>query len=357
LIKKLLLIFLITAGLYFAKEFLIPISIAGILATLFLPFSKWMESKKVPRGLAVFICLLGLLLFIAAIGALIGWQVSALLEDVALIKSKFFEITSKLQQSIFYHFGISLSEQSQLLKNQQSSVTAMIESLAGSLSSVGTGAVLTFVYVYFLLYYRTHIKSFILQLSPSDQLQETEQVILRAANVSQQYLVGMAKMIVCLWIMYGIGFSILGVKNAIFFAVLCGLLEIVPFIGNITGTVITVLVTTVNGGSPAMLGGIVVTYGIVQLIQGWVLESLILGPQVKINPLFTIIALVIGNIIWGIPGIVLAIPLMAMFKILCDHIDSLKPYGFLIGETSSATSTPGFITKIKTWITKIRRKT
>jgi predicted PurR-regulated permease PerM len=316
-----------------------------------------MESKKVPRGLAVFICLLGLLLFIAAIGALVGWQVSALLEDVALIKSKFFEITSKLQQSIFYHFGISLSEQSQLLKNQQSSVTAMIESLAGSLSSVGTGAVLTFVYVYFLLYYRTHIKSFILQLSPSDQQQETEQVILRAANVSQQYLVGMAKMIVCLWIMYGIGFSILGVKNAIFFAVLCGLLEIVPFIGNITGTVITVLVTTVNGGSPAMLGGIVVTYGIVQLIQGWVLESLILGPQVKINPLFTIIALVIGNIIWGIPGIVLAIPLMAMFKILCDHIDSLKSYGFLIGETSSATSTPGFITKIKTWITKIRRKT
>jgi predicted PurR-regulated permease PerM len=74
------------------------------------------------------------------------------------------------------------------------------------------------------------------------------------------------------------------------------------------------------------------TYGIIQFIQGWVLEPLILGRQVKINPLFTILALVFGEIIWGIPGVILAIPITAMLKIVCDHIDALKPYGFLIGE-------------------------
>ena len=81
-----------------------------------------------------------------------------------------------------------------------------------------------------------------------------------------------------------------------------------------------------------LLGSIVIVYGIVQLIQGWILEPLILGPQVKINSLFTIIALVLGELIWGIPGIILAIPLTAMFKIVCDHIEPMKPYGFLIGE-------------------------
>ena len=87
-----------------------------------------------------------------------------------------------------------------------------------------------------------------------------------------------------------------------------------------------------HGASPFMLGGIVVTYGVVQFIQGWFIEPFILGPQVKINPLFTIIALVLGQLIWGIPGIILAIPLTAIVKIMCDHVELLKPYGFLIGE-------------------------
>jgi predicted PurR-regulated permease PerM len=154
-------------------------------------------------------------------------------------------------------------------------------------------------------------------------------------------------MIVCLWIMYGIGFSVIGVENAIFFAVLCGLFEIVPFIGNIAGTTLTVLVTALHGGNPTTLIGIVITYGIVQFIQGWVLEPFIVGSQVKINALFTILALVIGELIWGIPGIILAIPILAIFKILCSHIEPLKPYGFLIGEIETKKSEVGIVEKMK----------
>ena len=188
------------------------------------------------------------------------------------------------------------------------------------------------VYFVFLLYYRNHIKSFLIKLTEKSQQEEMQKIIQKVTSVSQQYLLGLSKMIFLLWVMYGIGFSVLGVQNAIFFAILCGLLEIVPFVGNITGTTLTVLVAAIHGANLELLGGIVIVYGIVQLIQGWILEPLILGPQVKINSLFTIIALVLGELIWGIPGIILAIPLTAMFKIVCDHIESLKPYGFLIGE-------------------------
>jgi predicted PurR-regulated permease PerM len=174
-----------------------------------------------------------------------------------------------------------------------------------------------------------------LKLTTPSQRDEMEQVIYRASHVSQQYLLGLSKMIACLWIMYGIGFSILGVKNALFFAFLCGLFEIIPFVGNITGTSLTVLVSAVQGASLAILGGIVLTYGTVQFIQGWVLEPLILGPQVRINPFATIIALVLGGLLWGIPGVFLAIPLTAIIKIVCDHIESLPPFGFLIGEVNS----------------------
>ena len=165
-------------------------------------------------------------------------------------------------------------------------------------------------------------------------------------NVSQQYLLGLTKMIVCLWIMYGIGFSLVGVKNALFFAILCGLLEIVPFIGNLTGTTLTVLVAIVQGAGLPLVISIIGVYMLVQLIQEWILSPIILGPQVKINAFTTIIALVLGELIWGIAGIFLAIPLIGMFKIVCDHIEALKPYGFLIGEIENKSGS-GLLQRMK----------
>jgi len=213
-----------------------------------------------------------------------------------------------------------------------------MQMMAGSVAYIVTNFILVLAYFVFLLYYRGHLKHFFIKLTPPSRQNEMNQILDKSAHVSQQYLLGLSKMIVCLWIMYSIGFSILGVKNFLFFAILCGILEIVPFVGNITGTTLTVAVAALHGASHYMLAGIIITYGVVQFIQGWFLEPLILGPQVKINPLFTIIALVLGQLLWGIPGILLAIPLSAIFKIICDHIEPLKPYGFLIGEIKNDTS-------------------
>jgi len=352
LIKKIVLLFLIFLGLYFAKEFLIPLVIAGILATLFLPFSKWMESKKVPKGLAALICVVLLLLVITGVFSLLGWQVAELVSDFELIKQKITGVSKTTQQFILHNFGISTEAQTEILKEQKPFFTGVIKSAAGSLTTVFSSFILTLVYIFCMIFYRNHIKKFLIKLSPTAQQKEMELVVSSAAKVSQQYLLGLSKMIVCLWIMYFIGFTILGVKNALFFAVLCGLLEIIPFIGNITGTTLTILVAAVNGASFPMLGGIVVTYGVVQTIQGWLLEPLILGPQVRINPFTTILALIIGNLIWGILGIFIAIPVIAMFKIVCDHVESLKPYGYLIGEVETKKDIPASIEKIKLFLKK-----
>lgn len=334
-LKKLLLLFLFIAGLYFAREFLIPLSVGAVVATLFLPFCRWLEYKKVPRGMAVVFCLLILLLLLSGIGIVLSHQISTLSNDFSILRERSIELINEVQKYIFAHSGISIEKQNQELIKQQPAIALFLKEIAISLPSLLTNLILTLVYILFLLYYRSHIKQFILKFSSESQRVEMEKVIDSVGHVSQQYLLGLSKMIVCLWVMYGVGFSLLGVKNALFFAFLCGLLEIVPFIGNLTGTTITVLVAGVHGGSFLMLAGIIGTYAVIQFIQGWVLEPLIVGSEVKINPLFTIIALVIGGLLWGLPGIFLAIPLMAMLKIVCDHIEPLKPYGFLIGAIES----------------------
>ena len=347
IIKNLLLLFLIIVGLIYAKIFLMPLTIGGILATLFLPFCHWLENRKLPKEIAVLMCFLLLVLIIVSFTFLLGWKVMALTNDVTLLKQKAIDTFTNTQEYIFTHLGISAKQQLEILKSEQPSYSSIMQMVTGSLTSVIKNLVLVLVYFLFLLYYRSHLKNFLLKLSAPSQRGEMEQVIHSATNVSQQYLLGLSKMIVCLWIMYGIGFSILGVKNALFFAILCGLLEIVPFVGNITGTTLTVLISALHGAEYSVLIGIVITYAVVQFIQGWVLEPLILGPHVKINPLFTILALILGELLWGISGIILAIPITAILKIICDHIEPLKPYGFLIGELETEKKDRRFITKIK----------
>jgi predicted PurR-regulated permease PerM len=346
-IKKLLLLFLVIAGLYFGKIFLMPLCFGAVLATLFLPLSNWLQHRKIPKFIAVIICLLTIILVVGGLLSLFGWKISGLIKDVELLKQRAIDSGIKLQMYIFNHFGVSAEQQLQILKKEQPSYANLMQLMAGSVSGFFGNLVLVYIYFIFLLYYRSHIKQFLLKLPTEKNKPEMEKIIQTTTKVSQQYLLGLFKMIVCLWIMYGIGFSILGVEDAIFFAILCGFLEIVPYVGNIVGTVLTVFVAALHGAELSMLGGIVVVYGIVQTIQGWLLEPIILGPQVKINPLFTIFALVIGQLLWGVSGIVLAIPLTAILKIIFDHIEPLKPYGFLVGEIESEKTELGLMKKIK----------
>lgn len=332
LIKRLILLFLIIAGLYYGEEFLMPLCIAGVLATLFLPFCRWMERKKLPKMIAISVCLCTLLGLIFVFISLLGWKLTELINDLALLKFQFTKMGNYVQNYIYNNLNITVKEQLKILKNEQPSYANMLQIMFGSVTHILKNIVLILVYFVFLLVYRNHIKNFIIKLTSPSQQSNMQLILDRSTTVSQQYLIGLAKMIFLLWIMYGIGFCAIGVENAIFFAVLCGLLEIIPFVGNITGTTLTVLVSALHGASFSLLGGIILIYISVQLIQGWVLEPLILGPQVKINPLFTIISLIVGELLWGIPGIVLAIPLTAILKVFCDHYEPLHPYGFLIGE-------------------------
>ena len=331
-IKKLLLLFLVIAGLYLAKAFLMPLCFGGILATLFLPFCNFLQRKKLPKFIAVLVCLLTVLFFLVVMLSLFGWKLSNLIKDVEAFKQHSIELRNHLQTYIFNRFGLSAADQLIILKKEQPSYGDLAQNMAGTVSGLFGNLFLVYIYFIFLLFYRGHIKQFLLKLSDDKNKAEMENIIRTTTQVSQQYLLGLFKMIACLWILYAIGFSILGVPNAVFFAILCGVLEIVPYIGNLIGTLLTVFVAALHGADVTLLGGIVIVYFSIQTFQGWVLEPLILGPQVKINPLFTILALIAGKLIWGIPGIILAIPITAIFKIICDHIEPLKPYGFLIGE-------------------------
>jgi predicted PurR-regulated permease PerM len=327
--------FLVIAGIYFAKPFLVPLCFGGLLSMLFLPVSRWLEKKGFAKGLAIVSCVLVFVVILSGIVWLITWQVTDLTSDLGNIEQKVTRMINDVKQTINKKFGISTKQQDEFLKNNGGSsggASTMISTIGSTLMSFFVDFILVLVYIFLFMYYRGHIKKFILQLIPARQKGNAEEIITGIQKVSQQYLTGLGLMIVGLWIMYSIGFSIVGVKFAVFFAILCGLLEIVPFVGNLTGTLLAVLMVVIQGGGTGMIVGVLITYAIVQFFQTYILEPLVVGAEVNINPLFTILVLVAGELVWGIPGMVLDIPLLGIVKIICDHIEPLKPYGFLIGQ-------------------------
>ncbi|WP_423146264.1 AI-2E family transporter [Rubrolithibacter danxiaensis] len=330
-----LLLVLVTAALYFTRSVLIPLTFAAILAMLLMPLSKKLESKGVNCALSALISILVLLLSFALIGAVLSWQLSDFTKDLSGIEQKATDFLKQIQEYINSRFGIAPQKQQEILKQQSEqggSSAKLIANITSTFVNLAVNIILVLVYIFLFLYFRGHLKKFLLKVSPVTQRENINRITSEASKVSQQYLTGLAMMIGTLWILYSIGFSIIGVKYAIFFAVLCGLLEIIPFIGNLTGTTLTIVMSLVQGGDVKMAIGILVTYGLIQFIQTYILEPVIVGNEVNINPVFTIVGIVAGEALWGIAGMVLAIPMLGIAKIVCDHFEPLKPYGFLLGQ-------------------------
>jgi predicted PurR-regulated permease PerM len=334
--------------LVYGKPFLVPLTFAAILAMLFLPITKWLESKKVNRSIATLSPILLLLAVFAGIIFFASMQVSHIGGNTSKIGEQVTAKMNEAKQFVAKQLNIPVEKQDQMMKQQQASSSGKTGNMiTGFLAGVGgflTNFLLILVYIFLLIYFRQRLKGFIVRLVPKAEEKNAIATIDSAQKVARKYLLGMFMMIVCLWIMYGIGFAIVGVKNAAFFAVLCGTLELVPFVGNLLGTAITLIVAMTDGGGTNVMLGILITYAVVQFLQSYILEPLVVGAEVSINPLFTIVGIVAGEQLWGIPGMILAIPIMGITKIVFDHVNALKPYAYLIGEDKKESG--GFRKKI-----------
>lgn len=350
-IKVLLFIFLLALILHYGKPFFVPLTFAGLLSMLLLPVSIKLEAWGLNKAVAVILSILLIVLFFGGIIALLFWQISDISQDAPQIEESIHQKVQQVKQYLSNTFGISPQKQQEILQKQQSGGGGRLaSSISAALASVGTvftNFLLVLVYIFLFMYFREHLKKFVLKLFPKNQQAEAGKVMESSRRVAQKYITGLMLMIIGLWIMYSIGFAIVGVKNFFFFAILCGLLEIVPFVGNLIGNILTIMVSLAQGADMNVVIGILITYGLVQFIQSYILEPLVVGSEVSINPVFTIISIIAGEFIWGIAGMILAIPILGITKIVFDHVEPLKPFGFLIGEEKEKDAS--MIKKVKSW--------
>jgi predicted PurR-regulated permease PerM len=330
------ILFIFFYSLSLTKVFLIPIVIAGLFALLLKPIHDYLIRKKWNRILSIVLCLLVIVVVVAGIVTLFSSQVLNLADEMPLIKARTTEKFQTLQNAIESSTPISAKQQLAYLNKQYHAFLDQSGSMIGRFILGFTGFLAGFglimVYTFLFLLYKGKIKKFTLKLFPEDNHQKIHTIINRIQDLAQYYLVGILIELSVLGMLNSIGLLIIGIKQPFFFGYLAALLNIIPYIGVLIGSLFPITMALIFKDSIWSAIAVAGLMSFNQFIDNNFLTPKIVGSHVRINPLATIMAIVAGGLLWGIAGMILFIPLLGILKIICDQIDPFKPFGYLLGD-------------------------
>ncbi|MGC1243772.1 MAG: AI-2E family transporter [Chryseosolibacter sp.] len=347
--QYLFFIVLITVVMFFGKGFLVPVFFAALLAMLMAPVCRRLDSWGFPRALSTLTCILILVAFLAGVVLIISTQITTFSENMTQIKSKGNELLQQVQSFIEEKSGLSPEEQKEVVKKQaeqssQQPGPSLPARILGGITSTLTGIVLTLVITFLMIFNKEQFEVFFLKLYDEHDTDKVKKVVDKISEVSQKYLTGRFMSIMIIATMYSIGLLIVGIKNAILLAGIAALLTVIPYVGTVLGGLFPVFMALVTEDTQTALWAAVVMV-VVQTIDNYFIEPNVVGGEVNLNALWSILSILLGGMIWGVAGMIIFLPLFGIIKIVCDHVQPLKPIGYLLGEPGGKKPS-----KIKLWI-------
>ncbi|WP_051664105.1 AI-2E family transporter [Dyadobacter crusticola] len=322
--------------LFVLRETIIPLAFSILLAILLYPVCAWLERKKVPRIGAILLSILTLFTVIVILIYVVSIQIGSFAEELPRITEKAETIMDQTLTMGERYLNISRSQQ--VSEGKKYLVNALTEGRAFLLNTLvtTTGAISTFVliplYIFFFMLYRDFFRMFVHKAIRNVPNEDLNALLRKIYEVIQSYLSGLFLVILIVGVLNSVGLLLLGIPHAIFFGFLAGFLILIPYIGILIGSVLPALLSIVTMDSPWYAVGVIGVMSFVQFLEGNFITPNIVGSKVSVNPLAAIIALFLGGQLWGLSGLILALPVTAILKVILDTIPSLEPYGFLLGE-------------------------
>jgi len=318
------------------EQILIPMVLGLLIAILLMPLSRFMEKRlRFPRSLSSILASLLALAIIGGVIYVLSLQVAKLANDWPQFQKQFADLIDDLQSWISRTFGVRRKDQLLYLndtaKKSISTGTAILEKALTSIGYVLMLTAFTFLFTLFFLLYRTHLLKFLVASFSETYHKTVFEIIDNIQFMVKKYLVGLFLQMLIVTILSLIAYTIIGVKYNFMLAILTGILNILPYIGIFTALLIGALITFATSGVSHVLF-IVIAIVVIHAIDGNIIMPRVVGSKVKINSLIVIIGLVIGEMLWGIAGMLLTIPVLAIMKIIFDRVEGLQSWGFLMGE-------------------------
>lgn len=322
-------------ALILAKPIFNPLLAAFIVALILKPLCSTIERFKIPRGLSTLFSIILVLLVMAAISTFFSSQVGNISSEMISIGEKLNQVMDKLQSWVKDQLGISPDQQVLYMKNSLGNILKNSTSfLTGTLSATAgffTAFFLFLISLFFFLYYRSFLVSFLYKLFHKHNHHLLKVTLNKIEGVVRSYILGLLLVVCIIATLNTIGLFALGIEHALFFGLLVAILTIIPYIGIIIGSLLPILFAIVTTDSWWYPLGVIIIFSSVQFLEGNFITPNIIGNQVSINPFAAILGLLLGGMVLGLPGVIFAIPILAMVKVICDSNDHLSPIGYLIG--------------------------
>jgi len=313
-------------------DILVPLAFAAFIAVLLNPVVNRLERYKISRALSIGIALLLTIIVVAAVFYFLSTQMVQFGESLPMLKQKMGVITHDLKLWIQDKIGTPIAKQDQMVKEALGNGQAMVgKTLGGLVGTIGIIFLLP-VYIFFLLLYKQLILNFFYEVFAEENTAKVSEVLSETKLAIQSYIVGLLIEMVIVAAMNSTALLLLGVKYAILIGCIGAILNLIPYLGGIIAIALPILMATVTKDGFSTQLGVIIAYIVIQFIDNNILVPRIVSSKVQINALMSIIIVLLGNQLWGVSGMFLSIPFVAVLKIIFDRIDELKPWGKLLGD-------------------------
>lgn len=329
------------------KNLLVPLFFAVLFAYLLYPTASKLESFGVPRIIA------NLLLIITTIAVLSGLVYGGgiliinFTENLSSIKDQLEQNLQYFQQSLGNLFGISDEQIENSVENLGGSVDYILNFFTTTTSVIVAFGLIP-VYTFLLLLYRNKFRKFLNDITSDKTRLTIDRVVEKISQIVPKYLKGLIVVVIILMFINSTIFWVIGLDFPILLGVIAALFNIIPYLGTVLGFA-AVLLLVLATQDPSLALWVIVAFFPVQFFENNILTPNITGAYVQINPLVIILSLIAGAMMWGLPGMLMVIPYLAMVKIICENIEKTKPVAYLISVNGAEAYTPS-VSKIKAWV-------
>ncbi|ASU36553.1 AI-2E family transporter [Mucilaginibacter xinganensis] len=313
-------------------DILVPLAFAAFFAILLNPLCNWLQQHKINRALSIVMAMLLAIFVVAGVFYFLSTQVIQFGEALPMLEKKFSLITIHFKEWVAGSFKISVEKQDQMIKDTLNNSQAIVgKTLNGVLGTLGIIFLLP-VYIFFMLLYKTLILNFLYEVFSEENSKKVGEILSETKGAIQSYIVGLLIETTIVAILNSTALVLLGIKYGILIGCIGAILNLIPYLGGIIAIALPVLMATVTKDGYSSQLGVIIAYIVIQFIDNNILVPRIVSSKVQINALMSIIVVLLGNQLWGLSGMFLSIPFIAVLKIIFDRIDDLKPWGRLLGD-------------------------
>jgi len=337
---ELLGLFLIGVIIVIGKIIIMPLLMAFFISIMLLPLFRFFKKRKLPEALAILLPILLVIIVAALIGWLFYSQMKFLLEDYQKIEQNLTTHLNALSLWISRVFGFSPTDQVKFINQQSNKLLNYAASFLSGAAGSATGVLIFFgllpIYTFLIIMYRSIFMRFILMCFEPREHENVQEVMQQIERMSKRYLLGLLIQLcyitVLLWAILGI----FGIEHALLIGIIFAFLNLIPYLGALIGNILGVLITLASSESIVDILFVLGAIGLVQFLDNNILMPRIVGSQVKLNPLISILGIFIAGTMTGISGMFLALPIIAILKIIFDRSEQYKKWGVLLGDERPA---------------------